>query len=476
MNGKRKSWVLGSLLLIMAVMVLGYITLLRVNEAKSELASEEEEIVLYSLNTETAREIKVVSQKGEVSLIKEGDNWYVEGEETFPLDQSYISGMLSAVSSISAKALVKENADNLEEYGLSNPVLEVSIALEDKTIAKLSLGNEVPIQGGYYGLADDGNSVYIFDSSYYTSFDYKLSDLMTVEAGPEFNGSAVTAFTLDSGKGTIFEAKLQEDLSFSITGAYSQAVRGDTTSLTSLFSSYSGLSYGECVEYNCKDSKVYGITEDGARIEIQYEEEEERETEDEEKKEDAKIVKQTFILQIGDPDEEGHYYVQPKGSSYVYKMDEDTVESLLYVEAFSYVSPYIISDTLDMIDTMTMETKGEDGKKAKISIKAKTTKNEDGEESTEYTIKKNGKTWDYDDFSDAFQNLSQLAYIGEMKEENPSGREVYAVIELKNGENTKNITLLEYDKANFYQVLVDGEGYFLTEIKAVQSALEEFLK
>lgn len=470
MNGKKKSWVLGSLILIMACMVLGYAALVRVNEAKTELAQEEENIVLYTLNTDTASRIEVKNEKGEVFLEKKEDSWFVEGEEEFPLDQSYISGMLSALSSIQASGLVKEDGENMEEYGLKKPAMEITITLSDGTSAKLTLGDEVPIQGGRYGLADDGTTVYVFDSSYYTSFDYSLNDLMTVEAGPEFEPGSVTSLILDNGKGSYFEAKKDESLAWTINGPYSQPVRGDAQSLSGLFSSYSGLSFGECVEYDSKDSTIYGIQKDGAKIEVQYEEEITGEADGSKA---VKTRKETFTLFIGDPDEAGNYYVQPKGSSYVYKMDEDTVESLLYVTAFSYISPYIVNETIDDLESISIEIK-ENKKKSTISIKETGTKDEEGSETVEYTVKRNKKKWDYDEFSAAFTNLSQLTFSGEMKEENPSGKRVYATVLLKGRKNTKTITFLEYDKANFYQVLIDGEGIFLTEIKPVQSVLEEF--
>lgn len=471
MNGKRKSWVLGSLILIMACMVLGYAALVRVNEAKTELAQEEEDIVLYSLNTDTASRIEVKNQKGEVSLEKKEDSWYVEGEEEFPLDQSYINGMLSSLSSIQASGLVKEDADNMEEYGLKKPAMEITITLSDGTLAKLTLGDEVPIQGGRYGLADDGTTVYVFDSGYYTSFDYSLHDLMTVETGPQFEPGSVTGLVLDNGKGSYFEAKTDKSLAWIINGPYSQPVRGDAQSLSGLFSSYSGLSFGECVEYDSKDSTIYGIQKDGARIQIQYEEEI---TDEAAGGEASKSRKKTFTLLIGDPDEEGNYYVQPKGSSYVYKMDEDTVESLLYVTPFSYISPYIVNETIEDLESISIEIK-KNKKQSTISLKETKAKDKEGSETVEYTVKRNKKKWDYDEFSAAFTNLSQLTFSGEMKEENPSGKKVSATILLKGKKNTKTITFLEYDKANFYQVLIDGEGTFLTEIKPVQSVLEAFL-
>lgn len=182
---KRKQPII---LLFLFLILLGLGTIYLIQKAsagKTEETDSEETIELYSLDTDTAESLSFKNESGEVSLIKEEDTWYLKGNKEFAIDQAVVSSMLSTLSEISADRLVADEADNLEEYGLMDPCLEIYIELESGISTKIILGDEVPVRGGYYGMIDDQKQVYVMDSRYYFEFSVEKSDLELVEEDSE---------------------------------------------------------------------------------------------------------------------------------------------------------------------------------------------------------------------------------------------------------------------------------------------------
>ena len=64
---------------------------------------------------------------GSLSFERDGGTWYSNDDPDFPLDSSRIDRMVSAISSISAERTIDEPAA-LSEYGLSNPICQVTVS------------------------------------------------------------------------------------------------------------------------------------------------------------------------------------------------------------------------------------------------------------------------------------------------------------------------------------------------------------
>lgn len=177
MKNRKQASVLSILLVLVVVLVIAYFTMTTAAKNKQEQAGNEANIELYSLDTAKTAKIEVSNENGSFIFEKEGDSWKLTSEKDFSLDQSVVETMLSAIKTIQASRLVVEDAEELGEYGLSKPKISIKIELEDGVSAKIDLGDEVPVQGGYYGLVDEENKVYVMDENYYTSFSYQKSEL-----------------------------------------------------------------------------------------------------------------------------------------------------------------------------------------------------------------------------------------------------------------------------------------------------------
>lgn len=438
MKRKKAMVILLSLFAFLIGLILVYFAMAKTIKNKAESDAEETSIELYSLDTDQAKKLKIENEYGTISLIKDADTWHLESDEAFPVDEASVSSMLSVLKTIKASRLVVENTDNWKEYGLEKPPMTISITLKDGVGAKLELGNTVPVVGGYYGRVDEEDDVYVMEETYYSQFLYSVNELMVRKEAPIIDSETITSLKVKDTKGVVFRSKEDEDGIWSITEPYKNPVRGDDEKLRELFENYSNLSYGECVEYDCKHPVDYGITEKSATISLKYYEEDE-----EEKK------NQAYVLLIGKKDGKGNYYVQPKDTTYIYRMEETMVEDLLKIDAYAYIYPYMITDTLDMLDSIKIETKE---KTVKISAKEVT-----------------------DNVSEVYTAFLETTYKGEIDSSKIKGTDVYATVILTGDAGKKTIKFLQYDDNNYYRVFINGEETFLVEIKEIKSIIKQLL-
>src|SRR5438046_1630466 len=55
-----------------------------------------------------------------------GGKWQITSPQTLSADQSAVSSMISTLSSLSSDRLVEDKASDLNQYGLSQPTIEVA--------------------------------------------------------------------------------------------------------------------------------------------------------------------------------------------------------------------------------------------------------------------------------------------------------------------------------------------------------------
>src|SRR3954468_21936191 len=87
-------------------------------------------------------EIKVTSAAGDATTVKkEGGAWQVTQPIATKADESEVSGITTALGQMEVTRVVDENPTNLNDYGLSNPRIEVDFkAAGDKDYKKLLIG------------------------------------------------------------------------------------------------------------------------------------------------------------------------------------------------------------------------------------------------------------------------------------------------------------------------------------------------
>ncbi len=92
-------------------------------------ASAETPPKILTLNEADINKIDIKKKGGEeVTLTKDnGGNWKVIAPKPLGADQSAVSSMLSSLSSLNSDRLVEEKASNFNQYGLSEPTLQIGV-------------------------------------------------------------------------------------------------------------------------------------------------------------------------------------------------------------------------------------------------------------------------------------------------------------------------------------------------------------
>ena len=183
-----------------------------------------------------------------------------------------MSAMTSAVSDISAEKVIEEASD-LAEYGLDEPVCSITVTAEAETT--IDIGDETSLDGLRYVSIGDGN-VYLVSSDLLTNFSYGLYDLVAKETLPDM--SELVSFSVERASGTLVIDYLEgSDLAYTDRYTYFAEDGDGWLSLDSelaenFVSQITGLTWGDCVDYKAdlKTLGNYGLDSPAVTVTVNY--------------------------------------------------------------------------------------------------------------------------------------------------------------------------------------------------------------
>ena len=164
------------------------------------------EKVFAALESDKIEEIKVSAASGEATTLKKDSGaWQVTQPITVKADDSEVSGITSALSSVEMTRVIDENPSSLNDYGLSNPRIQLEFkASGDKEYRKLRIGEKSPTGGDMFAMRNDEKRVFLipaFQESTLnkSTFDLREKTLLTfdrdkVDAVDIAGGGKRTAF------------------------------------------------------------------------------------------------------------------------------------------------------------------------------------------------------------------------------------------------------------------------------------------
>ena len=128
-----------------------------IKTAEREKAVGEKEKVFAALQADKIDEITVTSAAGDATTVKkDGGAWQVIKPVTTKADESEVSGITSALGSTDLVRVIDENPTNLNDYGLSNPRIEVDFKTTgDATVKKLLIGEKSPTGADLFAKRND---------------------------------------------------------------------------------------------------------------------------------------------------------------------------------------------------------------------------------------------------------------------------------------------------------------------------------
>lgn len=474
-NKKRKNALtLIAMLGLLVVMLGAYGLLLQHNKDVENLSEEEEEtqIPLNEMEESEIKELQVLNESTEFTLINKDELWSLKEEEAFPVDQDVASNLASRMASLQATKEVIENAEDLSEYGLDSPEITVTIKKSDDSIMTMSIGDQLTTGNGYYASINNGTTVYVVEALVRNTFVTKKNDLMLIEDLPSISTELITGVKVTSNQFSNFtlmhDENNKDDYSGSslypwyITGYYKENANADLTAANQLLTNYTSLSFKEGVDYKKENLDQYGLKTPETSLTIWYREEEGGEVKD-------------LTLYLGNQNDQGEYYVRVEGSDCTYTMASSMVSTLFDIDVYSMTAK---STNLISIDSITNFTVNTGSISHMYTVDQEVSSDSEGKETTTDIFAVDGVVYEDDtSFRSFYQNLIGLSIDGVLPEDatvesDPVLRISWQLKEEKaNGEKTYTVEYLPYNNDS-YAVRTNDKLLFTISKEKVAAAIE----
>lgn len=350
MNKKKTLIILGALLL---VLLLAYLVFVIVNSPDGE---ENPTYILADIDKDSLSEISYTYKEDSFTFHQVDGVWRLDSNPRLTFKENIIKGMITSFDPLKAwVSLGETNDEKLEEFGLKDP--ELSISMTDSVNGKKTyyIGLHNTFNSYYYFREQDSREVYMISSVVPIYFKYKLSDMVEGEIIPEFSLATTkkVSFSLPDGKELIYTHYAAGNKN-EYTDAFSWYLSVDggeefaiDTELCRSFGAFLGtLKLSDVVTFD-PSSTDYGL-DSAVIMKVSY-------TAVKDEEDNAKSAdEREFELIIGSTDDEGNYYVKSTESGVVYRLKADILKKIANSDIESKKPTTITSINEQLIDKLTI--------------------------------------------------------------------------------------------------------------------------
>lgn len=312
-------------LIFLIVLYIGVNFYLDGSEKKNIEKKEADKI--YMMNISDVQGVSYDINGQELSFSKKDGVWKYDSDERFPVKQSKLDAVASAVSK--PEALRKlEGSDTLSTYGLDKPDRKIEVTSGNGETSVILLGN-VTEDGNYYAVIQGENTPYLISSSLYSETNSGLNDLIALEEFPAIQGTDIKTITISQNGATSYYVKKQldrkgeqgEEIAWYKDSPDTESNQlKDNSTLNVLADSLSSLKVKSCADYKAEESNLgsYGLDKPTAEITYTYE---------------KNGKEKTFYLAIGSENQDSSaYYTRTEKSSFVNEIDKASVDKCLNLD------------------------------------------------------------------------------------------------------------------------------------------------
>ena len=449
MNRAKK---LGILSVVLIVTCLAALFALHTDEKQEEIKTNGQTV----LSIEPAKVTALSwTRDGTTLSFHRNDVWQYDDDAEFPVSDSAMDTLLEQFHTFGA-AFTIENADDLSQYGLDDPICTITLTTDDQTYT-VKLGDYSTMDSQRYVDIGDGN-VYLAASDPMNAYDVELKDLIANDLVPYFDEVSQIAFTGGSDYTAVYD---EDGKSFCADDVYFTADGQplDTSRVNSYISKLRYLDLTDYVTYKATDADLssYGLDNPELTVSVDY-------TDD--------GTSDTFILHISrDPEE-----LKNASDADTDADDEDTSDITAYARVGDSKIVYKISGS----DYKALMAVGYDDLRHQEIFYG------DFDEVTDMDVTLDGKTYtlisqkdgkerkwlyqeeeiDIDDLQDALENLS----AGEFTSERASGQqEISLTLHLDNEDYPEiTITLYRHDGTQCLAVMDGKSVAYIPRSEAVE--------
>src|SRR5438128_1230242 len=158
---------------------------------------------LVGIPEDQLQEIEIKRRSGETVRLQRNDSkWQITAPKSLPADADAVSSMLSTLSSLSSDRTVEDKATSLEQYGLTQPAIELDITEKNKKTSRLLIGDDTPAGTAVYASIAGDPRVFALSSYKKSSLDKSPNDLRDKRL-LTFDSDKVSSIELTAKKQTL---------------------------------------------------------------------------------------------------------------------------------------------------------------------------------------------------------------------------------------------------------------------------------
>ena len=241
---------------------------------------------------------------------RDGDIWYWQDDETFPLDQAGMPALLEAAAAMTASTPVQAG-DDLSEYGLDDAKTSLSVTADGETLT-FTRGDQAASGDWYLRCTEDGTVRTVSDNTVkvFQLLDGSIYDMAVLPTLP-----AITMDTLHTAAIT-GSGDVQINLRV-VDGVRKVGSRDVTAETEALMDELSRLTVTACVDYDPAEgaAAVCGLDAPEAVLTLTYA--------------NAVGTEETLTVTVGLPIGDGGRYVTISGDATIYRMEETSLVQVL---------------------------------------------------------------------------------------------------------------------------------------------------
>lgn len=175
---KKKQYLqIGSLILILIFLVIGYKYIRSYNRSHANTIEEETLASILNIKQDDIKSISYTNNNSTLCFIKTNNIWQYTDNTGMNVSQNYIGQILNAVSKLTPLRKISDQLTNLSDYGLDQPSLILTLTLNDGSTQTIYIGNKNDMTDNYYCYLEGQNSIYTVSSTFSSNISFDLSNI-----------------------------------------------------------------------------------------------------------------------------------------------------------------------------------------------------------------------------------------------------------------------------------------------------------
>ena len=241
---------------------------------------------------------------------RDGDIWYWQDDETFPLDQASMPALLEAAAAMTAAPSVPAG-DDLSAYGLDDAKTSLSVTADGETLT-FTRGDQAASGDWYLRCTEDGTVRTVSDDAVkvFQLLDGSIYDMAVLPTLPAITMDTLHTAAITGAGGVQINLRV-------VDGVRKVGARDVTAETAALMDELSQLAVTACVDYDPAEgaAAVCGLDAPEAVLTLTYA--------------NAVGTEETLIVTVGLPIGDGGRYVTLGGDATIYRMEETSLVQLL---------------------------------------------------------------------------------------------------------------------------------------------------